>query len=98
MGAEIGILLVTLVLGTILSGWFAVFMKRPKLEIGGSGSGGGAGPHRYQAFLSVTNPPGLVGIKLKQNGHSRAAHTQSNREGPDRRSQRRKWVRGQHLR
>lgn len=59
---QIVIPILTLLLGVA----FSVFLRRPRLQLTGSSSGGGPGPGHHSNRLRVTNQPGLLGIKLKQ--------------------------------
>ena len=54
----VGILLV------FLGSWFTEFYKRPKLQINGSGGGGGVGPGFSANHVGIVNEKGFLGIKL----------------------------------
>jgi hypothetical protein len=58
-------LLVGAVLGALLSTWFRYFIVRPSLNALGSGGGGGPGPGFHINHLSISNRPGLFGIKVR---------------------------------
>lgn len=51
-----------IVLGTLASTWYGYYIKRPKLAIQGSSSGGGK--DFYSNSISVSNVPGLIGIRF----------------------------------
>lgn len=46
--------------GTLVSTWFNYYLKRPKIEIIGGGSGGGSN------HIDIRNAPGLFGIKIRE--------------------------------
>ena len=57
--------IVTLIVGALLGVWFTVYLTRPRLRVTGGGGGGGAsGPGYYANHASITNMPGLMGIRI----------------------------------
>src|SRR5688572_22721780 len=58
---------VTLILGAALGLIANHFVERPKLRVGGSGSGGGIGPGFHQNNARIWNGPALIGIRV---GHT----------------------------
>jgi hypothetical protein len=57
---------VSLVVGTLLGAWFNRFIQRSKLVVTGGGGGGGPGPGFHQSRVSISNRPGLLGIRLSE--------------------------------
>ena len=54
------------ILGALVSTWFRYYITRPKLVVVGGGGGGGAGPGFHVNHISVRNPPGIFGLKLRE--------------------------------
>ena len=63
---QIVIPVLTLILGVLLGAGYTVYLRRPRLTVTGSSSGGGPGPGHHSNRLRVTNQPGLLGIRIKQ--------------------------------
>lgn len=60
---EIGIAVLTLVVGTVLSVWAAEHVKRPLVRLGGGGSSTVVAGCRIQT-AAVYSPPGFIGIRF----------------------------------
>jgi hypothetical protein len=59
-------LVVGAVLGAVLGAWYSIYLRRPKLGITGGGGGGGPGPGHHRNHVTVSNRPGLPGIRLNE--------------------------------
>jgi hypothetical protein len=62
----IAIPIVTLILGVVLGAWFNNYVKRPRLVVTGGGGGGGPGPGYHHRLVTITNQPGLMGLRLSE--------------------------------
>lgn len=52
------------VLGAFASTWHSYYVRRPKLQVTGGGSGGGSS--FYTNHITISNSPGLLGLKLPE--------------------------------
>lgn len=50
-------------LGAVTSTWHSYYVRRPKLRVIGSGSGGGS---FYHNRITISNSPGLLGVRLPE--------------------------------
>jgi hypothetical protein len=57
-------LIIGAILGTMARTWHSYYVKRPKLKVAG---GGGSGGSKYNTNnITITNIPGLIGIRLPE--------------------------------